>query len=327
MGIQVALNHRTEYRYDKAVYLGPQVIQLRPAPHGRTPILSYSLSVIPAQHILKWQLDPHSNYLARVLFQEKTTEFAVEVNLVADLAPVNPFDFFLEPEVVDYPFTYAADLRGDLEPYLAMEMAGQRLRSFVAELPGERRGTIGFLADLNRRISAEIGYTTRMEHGVQTCEETLEKRLGSCRDSAWLLVQVLRQVGIAARFVSGYLIQLAGAVGGDGPAKESAELHAWAEAYLPGAGWIGMDATSGMFATEGHIPLVCTPSASKAAPNGGTVEPAGVEFSYSMTVVRLNEEPRLERPFGDEDWAKVEIVATARDEASTRAVKRRIFIG
>jgi uncharacterized protein (DUF2126 family)/transglutaminase-like putative cysteine protease len=326
MGIQVALNHRTEYRYDKAVYLGPQVIQLRPAPHGRTPILSYSLSVIPAQHILKWQLDPHSNYLARVLFQEKTTEFAVEVNLVADLAPVNPFDFFLEPEVVDYPFTYAADLRGDLEPYLAMEMAGQRLRSFVAELPGERRGTIGFLADLNRRISAEIGYTTRMEHGVQTCEETLEKRLGSCRDSAWLLVQVLRQVGIAARFVSGYLIQLAGAAGGDGPAKDSAELHAWAEAYLPGAGWIGMDATSGMFATEGHIPLVCTPSASKAAPIGGTVEPAGVEFSYSMTVVRLNEEPRLERPFGDEDWAKVEAVAH-RVDADLEAQDVRLTMG
>jgi uncharacterized protein (DUF2126 family)/transglutaminase-like putative cysteine protease len=309
MGIQVALHHRTEYRYDKAVFLGPQVIQLRPAPHGRTPILSFSLNVVPAQHILKWQLDPHSNYLARVLFSQRTTEFAVEVNLVADLTPVNPFDFFLEPEVVNYPFAYAADVRSDLEPYLATDPAGPRLREFVTGLTRERQGTIGFLADLNRRISREIGYTTRMEHGVQTPEQTLEKRLGSCRDSAWLLVQVLRNLGIAARFVSGYLIQLAGEPGGDGPAKDSAELHAWTEAYLPGAGWIGMDSTSGMFAAEGHIPLVCTPNAAKAAPIGGTVEPSGVEFSYSMTVNRLGEEPSLAHPLSDEDWAAVERVA------------------
>src|SRR3954454_20202759 len=99
MGIQVALNHRTQYRYDKAVFLGPQVIQLRPAPHCRTAILSYSLDIVPPAHILKWQLDPHHNYLARVLFPERTQEFLVNVNLLAELAPVNPFDFFLEPGV------------------------------------------------------------------------------------------------------------------------------------------------------------------------------------------------------------------------------------
>jgi uncharacterized protein (DUF2126 family)/transglutaminase-like putative cysteine protease len=310
MGIQVALNHRTEYRYDKAVFLGPQVIQLRPAPHCRTPIMSYSLSVIPAQHILKWQLDPHSNYLARVLFSEKTTEFVVEVNLVAELAPFNPFDFFLEPSVVEFPFAYAAELRADLEPYLAKEFAGWRLQGFLAEFAGVRRGTVGFLADLNRRVRDEVGYTTRMEHGVQTCEETLEKRTGSCRDSAWLLVQVMRHLGIAARFVSGYLIQLASE---DGPVVDNADLHAWTEAYLPGAGWIGLDSTSGLFAGEGHIPLVCTPSASAAAPIGGTVEPSGVEFSHAMTVRRMNEAPSVTRPFNEEDWAQVERVAHAVD--------------
>jgi uncharacterized protein (DUF2126 family)/transglutaminase-like putative cysteine protease len=308
MGIQVALNHRTEYRYDKAVFLGPQVIQLRPAPHCRTPILSYSLRVVPADNILKWQLDPYSNHLARVIFSGKTTEFVVEVNLVAELSPFNPFDFFLEPGVAEYPFEYSADVRGDLEPYLAMEAAGPKLRAFLAEFAGVRGGTVGFLADLNRRVSNEIGYTTRMEAGVQTCEETLETRLGSCRDSAWLLVQVLRHLGIAARFVSGYLIQLAtDAV--DGPKSDSAELHAWAEAYLPGAGWIGLDSTSGLFAGEGHVPLMCTPNASKSAPIGGTVEPSGVEFVYSMTVRRLNEAPQLKRPISEEDWAKVEAVA------------------
>jgi uncharacterized protein (DUF2126 family)/transglutaminase-like putative cysteine protease len=309
MGIQIALNHRTEYRYDKAVFLGPQVIQLRPAPHSRTPILSYSLSVIPAQHILKWQLDPHSNYLARVLFSERTTEFVVEVNLVAELEPFNPFDFFLEPGIEEFPFAYSTELRADLEPYLAKEAVGPRLVAFLAQFAGMKCGTVGFLADLNRRVRDEVGYTTRMEHGVQTCEQTLEKRTGSCRDSAWLLVQVLRALGVAARFVSGYLIQLATEGSTDGLAADNADLHAWTEAYLPGAGWIGLDSTSGLFAGEGHIPLVCTPSASAAAPIGGTVEPSGVVFSHAMTVRRMNEAPRVTRPFSEADWAEVERVA------------------
>jgi uncharacterized protein (DUF2126 family) len=330
MAIQVALNHRTQYRYDKAVSLGPQVIQLRPAPHCRTPVLSYSLHVTPAKHLLKWQLDPHYNHLARVLFSEKTNEFLVEVDLVVELAPYNPFDFFLEPGVEDYPFKYAAELAKDLEPYRTIEPAGPRLRAFLENFSGEKRGTIGFLTDLNQRVRAEIGYGTRMEPGVQTCEETLERHMGSCRDSAWLLVQILRQLGIAARFVSGYLIQLApdeiALEGPSGPQTDSADLHAWAEAFLPGAGWIGMDSTSGLFVGEGHIPLVCTPNPSKAAPIGGTVEPANVDFSYSMSVRRLNESPRLSRPFSEEDWAKVEQVAHVVD-ADLEAQDVRLTMG
>ena len=209
MRIQVALNHRTEYRYDKAVYLGPQVIQLRPAPHCRTPILSYSLSVTPADHILNWQLDPHHNHLARLLFPNKTNDFVVEVDLVAELSPVNPFDFFLEPGFEDYPFAYAPGLAKDLEPYRSADPAGPLLQAFLQSISVEKRGTVGFLVDLNRQVRDEIGYITRLDPGVQTCEQTLEKHMGSCRDSAWLLVQILRHLGIAARFVSGYLIQLA----------------------------------------------------------------------------------------------------------------------
>ena len=209
MSIQVALNHRTRYRYDKAVSVGPQVIQLRPAPHCRTPILSYSLHVTPARHFLNWQLDVHNNHLARVLFPNKTNEFVVEVDLFVELSPFNPFDFFLEPGVEDYPFEYAPDLAKDLEPYRSVEPAGPLLQTFLRNLSREGRGTISFLVDLNRRVRDEIEYVTRLDPGVQTCEQTLEKRTGSCRDSAWLLVQVLRHLGIAARFVSGYLIQLA----------------------------------------------------------------------------------------------------------------------
>src|SRR5277367_3584406 len=209
MGLQVALNHRTEYRYDKAVSLGPQVIQLRPAPHCRTPILSYSLKVTPAEHLLNWQLDPHHNYLARILFPNKTDQFVVEVDLVAELSSFNPFAFLLEPGVESYPFEYEPALAKDLEPYRTADPAGPSLRTFLETLSSEKRETIGFLVDLNRRVRDHVGYETRLDPGVQPCDETLDRRMGSCRDSAWLLVQVLRHLGFAARFVSGYLIQTA----------------------------------------------------------------------------------------------------------------------
>ena len=330
MSIQVALNHWTRYRYDKAVSVGPQVIRLRPAPHCRTPILSYSLSVTPAGHLLNWQFDLHNNHLARVLFPEKTNEFVVEVDLVAELSPFNPFDFFLEPGVEDYPFEYAPELAKDLEPYRSVEPAGPLLQTFLGKPPRETRGTIGFLVDLNRRVRNEIEYVTRLDPGVQTCEQTLEKRTGSCRDSAWLLVQILRHLGIAARFVSGYLIQLAAdesaTEGPSGPQTDSADFHAWAEAFLPGAGWIGMDPTSGLFAGEGHIPLVCTPNASKAAPIEGTVERANVDFGYSMSIRRLNDAPRPSKPFTEEAWLQVEQVAH-RVDADLEAQDVRLTMG
>ncbi|HMH08163.1 MAG TPA: transglutaminase family protein, partial [Terriglobales bacterium] len=317
MGIQVALNHRTQYRYDKAVSVGPQVIRLRPAPHCRTPILGYSLSVTPSGHLLNWQFDLHNNHLARLLFPDKTSEFIVEVGLVAELSPFNPFDFFLEPGVEDYPFEYSPELAKDLEPYRwidpSVDSAGPLLQAFLGKLSREKRGTISFLVDLNRRVRDQIEYVTRLDPGVQTCQQTLEKGTGSCRDSAWLLVQILRHLGIAARFVSGYLIQLAAdesaSDAANGPQSDSADFHAWAEAFLPGAGWIGLDPTSGLFAGEGHIPLVCTPNASKAAPIEGTVELADVDFSYSMSIRRLNDALRPSQPFTEQDWMQVEQLA------------------
>jgi uncharacterized protein (DUF2126 family) len=330
MSIQVALNHWTRYRYDKAVSVGPQVIRLRPAPHCRTPILSYSLGVTPTGHLLNWQLDAHNNHLARILFPDKTNEFVVEVELVADLSPFNPFDFFLEPGVEDYPFEYAPELAKDLEPYRSVEPTGPLLQAFLEKLPRETRGTISFLVDLNRRVRNEIEYVTRLDPGVQTCEQTLEERTGSCRDSSWLLVQVLRHLGIAARFISGYLIQLAAderaPEGPTAPQTDSSDFHAWAEVFLPGAGWIGMDPTSGLFAGEGHIPLVCTPNPSKAAPIEGTVELANVDFSYSMSIRRLNDAPRPSKPFTEEDWLQVEQVAH-RVDADLEAQDVRLTMG
>jgi uncharacterized protein (DUF2126 family)/transglutaminase-like putative cysteine protease len=335
MSIQVALNHWTQYRYDKAVSVGPQVIRLRPAPHCRTPILSYSLRVTPAGHLLNWQLDLHNNHLARLLFPDKTNEFLVEVDLVAELSPINPFDFFLEPGVENYPFEYAPELAKDLEPYRSVDPEGPLLQGFLRKVSREKRATIGFLVDLNRRVRNEIDYVTRLDAGVQTCEQTLEKGTGSCRDSAWLLVQILRHLGIAARFVSGYLIQLApdesAADAGEsgaasGPQKDAADFHAWTEAFLPGAGWIGLDPTSGLFAGEGHIPLVCTPNASQAAPIEGTVELAKVDFSFSMSIRRLNDAPRPSKPFTEEAWLQVEQVAHSVD-ADLEAQDVRLTMG
>jgi len=330
MGTQVALNHRTRYKYDKAVSLGPQVLQLRPAPHCRTPILSYSLKVTPARHLLGWQLDPHSNHVARLLFPDKTNEFVVEVDLTAELSLFNPFDFLLEPGFEDYPFEYTSEMAGDLEPYRSVEPAGPLLQAFLNNLSREKRGTIDFLLYLNRKVRDEIAYVTRLDPGVQTCELSLESHMGSCRDSAWLLVQVLRHVGIAARFVSGYLIQLAPddvAVEDPGGLQtDSADLHAWTEAFLPGAGWIGMDPTSGLFTGAGHIPLVCTPNASRAAPIGGTVEPANVDFSFFISMRRLNEAPRPSKPFTEADWKRVQEVAHSVD-ADLEAQDVRLTMG
>jgi uncharacterized protein (DUF2126 family)/transglutaminase-like putative cysteine protease len=258
-----------------------------------------------------WQFDPLANHVARVVFPNKSSEFSVTVDLVADMIPVNPFAFLLEPEAESVPFTYKPEVARNLEPFLSVEPAGRYLNELVDSVRGPQP-TIALLLGLNERIRNQVAYTTRLEHGVQTCEQTLSMGTGSCRDSSWLLVQACRQLGIAARFVSGYLIQLAGdepLAGEDVRKTDSVDLHAWAEVYLPGGGWVGMDPTSGLLTTEGHIPLACSSKPGDAAPIGGTVEPAGVEFTYEVTVRRVDEAPSLTSPFSEHDWQKVRELA------------------
>jgi uncharacterized protein (DUF2126 family)/transglutaminase-like putative cysteine protease len=310
MAIHVALTHNTHYRYDRRVSLGPQVIRLRPAPHCRTPILSYSLKVRPEKHFINWQQDPQSNYLARLMFPEATAEFFVGVDLVAEMGIFNPFDFFLEPAAEQFPFSYDAALARDLRPYLEKQPAGPKLSEFLAGVPRVSVRTIDFLVALNKRVKDSLAYVIRMEPGVQSCEETLRLRSGSCRDSARLLVESLRHLGLASRFVSGYLIQLQADVkpleGAAGPAADFTDLHAWAEVYLPGAGWIGFDQTSGLLAGEGHIPLACTPDAVSAAPITGVLDPCKTQFSHHMLVQRIYESPRVTKPYVDSQWREIE---------------------
>jgi transglutaminase-like putative cysteine protease len=295
MSIHAALHHVTHYRYDRPVTLGPQVIRLRPAPHCRSKIISYSLKIEPAGHFINWQQDPFANYQARLVFPEKTREFKVTVDVVMDMAVYNPFDFFLEPSAENYPFQYDKLLSQELAPYLATEPLTPELSAYLARVDRSERRSIDFLVAINQMVHHDIRYLIRMEPGVQTPLETLSLGSGSCRDSAWLLVQMLRNCGLAARFVSGYLIQLTPDVkaldGPSGTEVDFTDLHAWCEVYLPGAGWVGLDATSGLLAGEGHIPLACTPQPSGAAPIEGGVDKAEVEFSHEMKVTRIYESP------------------------------------
>lgn len=310
MSIRVALNHVTQYSYDRLTSLGPQVIRLRPAPHCRTPILSYSLNVEPEEHFLNWQQDPHSNYLARCVFPKPAKRLRVEVDLVADMTVINPFDFFVEESAQEFPFAYEGELARDLLPFLEQIPDSPLFTKFVSSLDVHRQHITGLLVSLNQRIQQEVSYLIRLEPGVQSPEETLTKRSGSCRDSAWLLVQVLRHFGLAARFVSGYLIQLApdqkSLDGPSGPTADFTDLHAWAEVYVPGAGWIGLDPTSGLLAGEGHIPLAATPNPSSAAPITGSLGLCEVKFDFAMSVTRIHEDPRVTKPYTQQQWQAID---------------------
>ena len=306
MSIKASVYHLTHYRYDRPVVLGPQVIRLRPAPHSRTRVLAHSVKVTPSEHFVNHQQDPYGNWLSRFVFPEPVTELKIEVDLVADMTVFNPFDFFVEEAAEHWPFDYPEDLRDDLVIYKRPEPVGPRLQAFLDTVPRERARTVDFVVGLNARLSGEIGYVIRMEPGVQTPEETFERGTGSCRDTSWLLVQILRNLGLAARFVSGYLIQLKpDLVALDGPPgtdHDFTDLHAWAEVYLPGAGWIGLDPTSGLLTGESHIPLAATPHYRNAAPISGVASFANVEFDFEMKVARVAEHPRITRPRRNRAW-------------------------
>ncbi len=309
MSIRIALNHLTVYEYARPITLAPQIVRLRPAPQCRTPILSYSLRVGPGEHFENWQQDPQGNFLCRCVFPQKSAEFRVQVDLVAEMSVINPFDFFVEPYADRFPFEYEPWLARELYPFLVQEGGGPQFDEYLASIDRSPKNIVNFLVELNSRLQRDIRYVIRLEPGVQTCEQTLESASGSCRDSAWLQVQLLRHLGLAARFVSGYLVQLTPDVKPlDGPAGAAADftdLHAWTEVYVPGAGWLGLDPTSGLFAGEGHIPLACTPEPASAAPISGAVEACESTFHFEMHVTRVHEDPRVTKPYTDRQWEQI----------------------
>ena len=318
MAIRVAINHKTTYKYDRFVSLSPHIFRLRPAVHSRTLIESYSFKISPKDHFINWQQDPFGNYQARVVFPEKTDVLSVEVEVIANMTVINPFDFFVEEYAEDFPFEYTDQLKGELIPYLEIKEDGPLLYKWIDSLDRSKKTINDFLVYINQKLNKDINYNIRMEVGVQSCEETLGLALGSCRDSAWLLVQIFRRLGLAARFVSGYLVQLTADLksldGPSGPEKDFTDLHAWTEVYVPGAGWIGLDPTSGLFAGEGHIPLAGTPDYVSAAPVVGASDPCETEFSFSNTVTRIHEDPRVTKPYSEEQWAAINATGFKIDE-------------
>lgn len=318
MTIRVALNHRTTYKYDRAINLGPHLVRLRPAPHCRTPIHSYSLKVSPKDHFLNWQQDPFGNFQARAVFEKKTTELSVEVDLIAEMTVINPFEFFVESAAEMFPFEYDESLTKELGPFLEKIKPGGKWQAFIDSIDVSKKKTVDFVVALNAQLQNLIDYEIRMEPGVQTPDQTIELHKGSCRDTGWLLVQTLRHMGLAARFVSGYLIQLTpdqkSLDGPSGTEVDFTDLHAWAEVFLPGAGWVGLDPTSGLLAGEGHIPLACTPAPSSAAPISGALDECEVEFEFSMTVTRIHEDPRVTKPYTDSQWTAIDKLGEAIDQ-------------
>ncbi len=331
MAIHVALDHSTHYRYGRPIRLSPQTIRLHPAPHTRTFVHGYHLDIQPSEHRLYWQQDPFGNTIAQVVFPKPVTEFGIHVRLIADMTVINPFDFYVEAYAEHYPFKYDAILRQELEPYFEITESGPKLMEWLAGVDRHKQHIVTFLVALNMRLQQSIGYTIRMEPGIQTCEETFEKRLGSCRDTGWLLVQILRHLGLAARFVSGYLVQLKpDEVSLDGPSgtdHDFTDLHAWAEVYIPGAGWIGLDPTSGLFAGEGHIPLACTPDPVSAAPLTGFSEPCeDTDFEFANVVTRIHEDPRVTKPYTDEQWEAIRHLGRQVDD-ELNALDTRLTMG
>ena len=309
MALKIVISHKTKYKYDRPVSLSPHIFRLRPAPHSRTPIESYSIKIKPENQFFNWQQDPFGNYMARLIFPEKTTELSIDVEIIADLKTINPFDFFVEESAEEYPFKYTETIKKELSPYLEIVDKGPLLQDFLKTIDYTPRKTIYFLIDINRKIYEYLNYNIRLDPGVQTCEESLEMKSGSCRDYAWLFVQTLRHLGFGARFVSGYLVQLKSDEksldGPSGPEEDFTDLHAWAEVYLPGAGWIGFDATSGLLAGEGHIPLACTPNFESAAPVEGLSDVCETEFEYENSVKRIFESPRVTKPYTEEQWKEI----------------------
>lgn len=310
MAIHVAIRHLTRYDYDKSVHVSPQIIRLRPAPHSRTPILGYAMHISPKTYFINWQQDPFGNYMARIMFPEKIDHIEIDVEVIADMININPFDFFIEEYAEFFPFKYDEALSKQLSPYLEVTEAGPLLRQWLNafEMPQKEQST-NFLVRINQQLNRDITYSIRMEAGVQDCETTLGRAVGSCRDTSWLLVQILRHLGLAARFVSGYLVQLKAdekpIEGPTGPEKDFTDLHAWTEVYIPGAGWIGLDPTSGLLTGEGHIPLSATPNPSSAAPVSGYTDPCQVTFHYENSVDRIHETPRVTKPYTAHQWQAI----------------------
>jgi hypothetical protein len=262
---------------------------------------SYSLKVTPAQHFVNWQQDPHGNWLARFVFPEKTGEFKIEVDLTAELAVINPFDFFIEPYVEDFPFTLNEETQEALKLYCRQEQLDKMcIAYFKTFLSGPVR-TIDFLVKMLEKIYTDFRVDGEQTGRRQSANESVRRRSTNTPERCWLVIQLLRFFGFPSRYVSGYQIctredyKLRGDVvlKNDGQGDE-VFLAGWVDTFIPGAGWIALSPMTGLFCDECWLPLSCGPEPKYCAPISGLVEPAGVKFGFYLSISRLSASTKSE---------------------------------
>lgn len=294
--MRLHVRHSSRWTYPTPAALGPHLIRLRPASHATVSVADYTLDVAPLGAV-RWQRDPAGNHVGRLTWPTGMSSDALEITVRfdCDVHTVNPFDFLVDAECAVAPFAYPEAWQRDLAAYLDRSPAwlkgGDALQSLLDVLPSDG-DTVQLLVDLTVGVHRHIAYIVREEPGIWTPADTLARRQGSCRDSAVLLMAVLRARGLASRFVSGYLVELANeapVLGAISPvSSDRVALHAWVEVYLPGAGWIGVDATSGLLCGEGHIPLACASAPALAAPVEGTSDMTASSVTFTMALERLD---------------------------------------
>jgi transglutaminase-like putative cysteine protease len=269
---QLDIVHVTEYKFSAPVTLLPHRLLLRPRENHALRITASSLSIHPA-HTLRWHRDALDNSVASVNFLTPSNSLRVASNISVDLFEDAPLDFLVEGYAVTYPFTYALEEQGDLAAFQqsVYDQDSFAVKQWLMDLGCwlEPIDTFVLLDRVNRDIAGRFLYQVREEPGVQTPAQTLASHSGSCRDFAALFMEACRHLGLASRFVSGYL-DIDATEGGN------ASTHAWAEVYLPGPGWKGFDPTSGVLTDNRHIPVAVARHPEAVPPVAGSfVGPAG----------------------------------------------------
>ncbi|MGI9212205.1 MAG: transglutaminase family protein, partial [Methylococcaceae bacterium] len=307
MSTLVALLHHIEQTYGSRRTVPTHWLRVRPAPHTRPDITAYTIKVTSEPHFLNWVRDPFENYIARLDLPEPVASLGLTVELLADLTPINPFDFLTEPEAAHYPFDYSEQTRKELAPYLNMPPPGSRLTAWLKRLDRSPGYIVEVLSRINKTVHEQVkrlgldwspafpGMESSTVGGI-ALEEVLISGGFSPWQAAWLLTLTCRHLGLAARFTSGYRIFL-------GVSKESsdtASLHAWCEVFIPGAGWVGLDPSAGVHTHEGYIPLASTPEPTRALPLTGL--DTRYPLHHTVKVKRLLAMP-TPNPYTEAQWA------------------------
>ena len=332
MSTRIALTHTIDRRYARRLVLPTHWLRLRPAPHTKAAIEAYSLSVGTEPHFLNWVRDPFENHLARLDLPEPVFGLNMAVDIVADLAPANPFDFLTEPYAASFPFEYPEQLQKELTPYLHLPKAGPRLADYLGALDADSAYIIEKLGKLTGNVHRSLAIVGSAQPGAVDLEDVVKRGTASPWEAAWLMAVSLRHLGVAARFTAGYRVVLASeavpihAWTADAEDSEtslwldSASLHAWCEVFLPGAGWIGLDPSAGLFTHEGYIPLTATPDPLRALPWVAEVaepgKPAEVpppDESFESIAVRRLIAAAEPSPYSDAQWGDISALGQSVD--------------